>query len=108
MSKKTRRILWAATGLVALVLAITTLRLAARTQSQAILGQPVVLTGRGSAAELYEEPSTDSLIVAALVRGSTVIVLDQDSRDGETWYLVRKGTMTPGWILASSVSRDPP
>ena len=108
MSRKTRRILWAVTGLVALLLAIVTLRLATRTRSQAILGQPVYLTGRGSAAKLYQEPNTESLIVAALVRGSTVIVLDQESQDGETWYLVRKDAMTPGWIPASSVSRDPP
>ena len=108
MSKKTRRILWAVTGIVALFLAVATLTLAARARSQAILGQSVYLTGRGSAAKLHQEPNPDSPVVAALVHGSTVIVLDQDSQDGQTWYLVRKDIMTPGWILASSVSLDPP
>jgi len=106
LSNRTIRILWVITGLVALILAFSTLRLVARTRSQAILGQPIVLTGRGSAAELHQEPDPDSPIVAALVRGSTVIVLDQDQHDGQTWYLIRKNNMTPGWIPASSVNID--
>ena len=108
MSKRTSRVLWAITGLIALVLAVATWSLAARTRSQAILGQPVVLTGRGSAVELHQEPDPDSPIIAALVRGSTVVVLDQDNQDGQIWYLVRKGTMTPGWIPASSISAESP
>jgi hypothetical protein len=106
VSKRTRRILWTITGLIALLLAGATWSLAARTRSQSILGQPIVLTGRGSAAELHQEPDPDSPIVAALVRGSTVVVLDQDNQDGQIWYLVRKGNMTPGWIPASSVSSE--
>jgi len=101
-------ILWVVTVLVAVFLLVATLRLAARARSQSILGQTVYLIGRGSAAKLYQEPDPGSPVVAALVHGSTVVILDQVNRDGETWVLVRKSNTTPGWIPADTVSRDPP
>jgi hypothetical protein len=108
VSKKWHRVLWLVTGLVALLLLVATLRLATRAQSERILGQTVYLISRGSAAMLHQEPDPGSPVVGALVHGSTVVVLDQASQGGETWYLVHKSNMAPGWIPAANVSRDPP
>jgi hypothetical protein len=100
--------LWIITGLVALLLAAATLRLAARSRSQAILGGKVYLTGRSSTVQLHEEPDQDSPVAAVLVRGSTVTVLDFVTTGDQTWYRVQKADMTPGWVPDERISTSPP
>jgi hypothetical protein len=108
VSRRTLTILWIITGLVALLLAAATLRLAARSRSQALLGRKVYLTGRSSGVQLHQEPDLDSPIVAVLVRGSTVTVLDSVARGDQTWYRVQKADMTPGWVPDERISTNPP
>jgi hypothetical protein len=100
--------LWIITGLVALVLAFATVRLAARAKSQAVFGSTVYLTGRRSTIKLHEVPDPSSPVAAALVRGSAVIILDFAIGEEQTWYLVQKGDMTPGWVSAEYISQNPP
>jgi hypothetical protein len=101
-------LLWIVTGLVVLVLMAATLKLAARSRAQAIVGHTVYLVGRDGAIELHQEPDADSPVVAGLVRSSPVTVVGLMTREGQTWYRVQKGSMTPGWVLASQVSTEPP
>jgi hypothetical protein len=107
-SKKTLTILWIITGLVALVLALVTVRLAARATSQAVFGSSAYLAGRSNTIRLRESPDPASPVTAILVRGSAVTILDTTVEGGQTWYLIQKDNMTPGWIPAEFMSQDPP
>jgi hypothetical protein len=108
VSKKTLTILWIITGLVALVLAFATVRLATRAKSQALFGSTGYLAGRRNTINVRESPDAASPVVAVLVRGSAVTILDSRVEGGQTWYLIQKDKMTPGWISAEFISQDPP
>jgi hypothetical protein len=108
VSGKVRKGLWLLAGLVAVLLLAATIGLVVRSRTQAIVGQTVFLVSRGGAVKLYQSPSQDSENVAALVRGSQVLVVGLSKQEDQTWYLVQKGEMTPGWIPASGASQDPP
>jgi len=108
VSRKIGRGLWLLAGLVTMLLLAATVGLADRSRTQAIVGESLYLVDRGGAVKLYQAPSQDSETVAALVRGSQVIVLGLIEKEDQTWYLVQKGEMTAGWIPASGASRDPP
>ena len=108
MSKKSLVTAWIITGMVALVLAAVTLKLATRARAQAILSRDVYLNGQSPTIQLYEEPDEASEAVAVLVRGSLVAVIDSVTRSGETWYRVQKGAMIPGWVHGRHIRLDKP
>ncbi|MGD8625801.1 MAG: SH3 domain-containing protein [Anaerolineae bacterium] len=107
-SKKTLTILWIVTGLVALVLALVTVRLAARATSQAVFGSTAYLAGRRNAIRLRESPDAAAPVTAILVRGSAVTILDTTVEGEQPWYLIQKGDTTPGWVSGEFLSQDPP
>jgi len=107
MSKKTLSILWIITGLVAVVLMATTIRLAAKARAKAILNSEVYLSRTSSLNVLHDQPDRFSRVVATLKRGTAVIVRDSTTEDGQTWYYVEARTAS-GWVEAEYVSREPP
>jgi hypothetical protein len=108
LSSRVGKGLWLLAGLVALVLLAATIGLVARTRTQAIVGETVFLVSRGGAVKVYRAPSLDAENSAALVRGSEVLVVGLSKQEDQTWYLVQKGEMPPGWVPGSDISRDPP
>ncbi len=108
MSKRTLTTLWIVTGLVALVLAALTIRLAARARNQIVVNSTVYLVGEGVSVGLHEGPDPASPIIAVLVRGSAVTVLDFATEGGQMWYYIQKEAMTPGWVPAEHVRRSSP
>jgi len=95
--------LWLLTAIVAVALLAATITLAARDRSYRILNSTVYLTNREPTIRLHQGPDGESPVVAALVRGSAVTVLDTSSGAGQIWYRVQKGEMTPGWVPAGQV-----
>lgn len=108
MPKRTLIVLWILTLVVAAGLTAATAALAARSRSYRILNDTVFLTSGEVSVHLHERADPDSPIVAGLVRGSAVTVLDLAKVDGRIWYLVQKGTMVPGWIPAEEIRLSPP
>jgi hypothetical protein len=108
MSKRLFWVLWALAGCVFVALLAATLTLAARARAQAVLGRPVYLTSNTMTVRLHQQPRASSPVVAVLVRGSEVIVNEVTSRGGQTWYFVRKGEMTPGWVPSNRIRFRPP
>jgi uncharacterized protein YgiM (DUF1202 family) len=108
VSKRRLVTLWLLTVIVAVALLAATMTLAARARTYRILESTVYLTGRELTVHLRQEPDGESPEVAALVRGSAVTVLDVSSGEGQIWYRVQKGEMTPGWIPADQVRLRPP
>jgi uncharacterized protein YgiM (DUF1202 family) len=108
MSGKIRTLLWVLAGVVAVVLAVATFRLAARARGQNILSQTVYVTAQRGAVGLRTEPDEDAPVVAALVRGSAVTIIEVSTQGTQTWYRIQKGSMKPGWVPADFVSRNPP
>jgi uncharacterized protein YgiM (DUF1202 family) len=108
VSKKSLYTLWILAAIVAVALLAATLALAARARTYQILNDTVYLTSREVAVRLHQGPDAGSPVVAALVPGSAVTVLDVSSGDGQTWYHVQKGGMTPGWVPADHVRLNPP
>lgn len=100
--------LWVITGLVIVILTIATIRLAAESRNQTIPSETAYLTGRSTSIQLHAEPDFSSPAVAALVRGSAVTVINSVREGSETWYLVQKAKMTPGWIRSEHIRQDPP
>ena len=103
MSKRRLYTLWLLTAMVAVALLVATITLADRARTYRILNGTVYLTGRENTVHLRQEPDGESPVVAAFVRGSAVTVLEVSSGEGQTWYLVQKGEMTPGWVPADQV-----
>jgi len=91
------------TAIVAAALLAATLTLAARARTYRILSGTVYLTSGEPVIYLRQGPDGESPVAAALVRGSAVTVLDVASQEGQTWYRVQKGEMTPGWVPADQV-----
>ena len=107
MSKKTLSTLWVITGLVALVLAATTIGLAAKARTKAILNSEVYLNRKSSLNVLHAQPDRFSRIIATLKRGMAVTVRGYVTKDGQTWYYVEARTAS-GWVEANYVSPNPP
>jgi hypothetical protein len=107
-STRIEKVLWVLAGIAALLLLTATVQLVARTRSQGIVGETVYLVGQTGAIRLHESPAQDSKVIAALVRGSPVTVLGLSQEEGQAWYLVQKGEMTPGWVPAYEVTRETP
>ena len=108
MSRRTLGVLWAITGLVVVILTVATIGLAAESRNRAILSETVYLTGRSTSIQLHAEPYLSSPAVAALARGSAVTVVKSVREGSETWYLVQKAKMTPGWIRSEHIRQNPP
>jgi hypothetical protein len=108
LPSRIEKALWVLAGITALLLLTATVQLVVRTQSQGIVGETVYLVGQTGAIRLHESPAQDSKVIAALVRGSPVIVLGLNQQEGQAWYLVQKGEMTPGWVPAFEVTRETP
>ena len=108
MSKRALVVVWIVTLAVAAGLAIATATLAARSRTYRILNDTVYLTSSGPSVKLHERPDPASPVIAGLARGSAVTVLDSAKANGQTWYLVQKMTMVPGWIPAEQIQLTPP
>jgi uncharacterized protein YgiM (DUF1202 family) len=108
MSKTLFLGLWVLAGCVFVALLAATLTLAARTRAHAILSRPVYLTSNTLTVHLHQQPRASSPVAAVLVRGSEVVVSEVTRRGGQTWYLVQKGKMTPGWVPSSHIQFRPP
>lgn len=98
MSKRRLYTLWLLTAIAAVALLAATLTLATRARTYRILNSTVYLNSRELTVYLHQGPDGESPVVAALVRGSAVTVLDVSSGEGQIWYRVQKGEMTPGWV----------
>jgi hypothetical protein len=107
MSKKTLSALWVITALVALVLMVATIGLASKARAKAVLNSEVYLNRRSSLNVLHDQPDRFSRIIATLKRGTTVIVRDSTTEDGQTWYYVEARTAS-GWVEAEYISSSPP
>jgi uncharacterized protein YgiM (DUF1202 family) len=107
MSKKTLSTLWIITGLATVVLLVTTIRLANKASTQAILNSEVYLSRTSSLNVLHDQPDRFSRVIATLKRGTAVIVRDAATEDGQTWYYVEARTAS-GWVEAEYVSQEPP
>ena len=103
MSKRRWYVLWLLTAIVAVALLAATIALADKARTYQILQGTVYLTSRERTVHLRQGPDWESPVVAAFVRGSAVTVLEVSSGEGQTWYLVQKGEMTPGWVPADQV-----
>ena len=108
MSKRRLYTLWFLTAIVAAALLAATITLAARARTYRILNSTVYLTSNELVVHLHEGPDGESPVVAALARGSAVTVLDLSSGEGQIWYRVQKGEMTPGWVPAGQVRLNQP
>jgi 2-methylcitrate dehydratase PrpD len=108
VSRRALASLWIITVLLAVILTGATLRLATKARTQTILSETVYLTGGSSSIQLHAEADRASPAVAALVRGSAVTVIDFTDEGGQTWYLVQKANMTPGWVHSEHISLDQP
>ena len=103
MSKRRLYTLWLLTVIVAAALLAATITLSARARSYRILNSTVYLTSKELVIHLHQGPDGESPVVAALARGSAVTVLDVSGGEGQIWYRVQKGEMTPGWVPADQV-----
>ena len=108
MSKRTLVVAWMLTLLVAAGLTVATAALVVRSRNYRILNDTVYLTSSEISVHLHERPDAASPVIASLVRGSAVAVLDVSEADGQTWYLVQKQTMVPGWVPAEQIQLAPP
>lgn len=108
MLRKWQKWLWLLAGVVAVALVVMTVRLATRSRNLALVNQTVYLAEQRGAVGLREGPDPASPVVAALVRGSAVTILEVTIERGQTWILVQKANTVPGWIPLEAVTRDPP
>lgn len=108
MSKRTLVVMWIVTLVVVAGLTAATAALSARSRTYRILNDTVFLTSGAVSVHLRERPDPAAPVVAGLVRGSAVTVLDFAQVNGQTWYLVQKETMVPGWIPAEQIRLNPP
>jgi uncharacterized protein GlcG (DUF336 family) len=108
MSRKWHMLLWLLAGLTAITLAMLTVRLAARARNQTLVNMTVYVADRSGAIGLLERPDAASPVVAALVRGSAVTVLEVNTQQGQTWVRIQKANTVPGWVPLKAVTRDPP
>ncbi len=107
MSKKLISRLWILTGLIALVLLVTTVSLTLRATSQTDQTVTAYLTGGGRLFQLYEEPNRLARVRSVLDYGAAVEVVDSAQERDQLWYYVQAEDKS-GWIPAESVRLEPP
>jgi hypothetical protein len=106
MSKVTLARLWIVTGLVALLLTAATIGLATRARHMSMQNKQAFVTSPNGPIHLYEQPDRASPVLITLVNGSSVMVIDFATRNGRTWYYVKRSGTNPGWVQARNITLD--
>lgn len=107
MRVNTLKIAWLLTGIVALLLLITTVALMVRTVRSASHGYTAYLTSPTQLIYIHEEPSAYSKSVAIKEHGTVVTVMQTRRSGNQTWYFVSVDEAS-GWVSESRISSSPP
>jgi len=107
LNRRQNAILWSITGIVAVLLLFTTLRLALQNKAMDEVGFPGYITGNDGAAYLRDQPLSTGVVVSVLESDTPVLVIDSDGESAATWYYI-KTEDTAGWLPAARISLESP
>ncbi len=107
MSKVTLTRLWIVTGLAALLLTAATIGLATRARHISMQNKRAFVTSPDGRIDLYEQPDRASPVLVTLANGSSVMIIDFTTRNGRTWYYVKRSGTNPGWVRARNITLGP-
>ena len=111
MSKKTNKILWIATALIALILLGFTINLTIKSNAQGGEGgqrMRAYLTSSHPLIIILAEPEQRSIVASIQERGTAVIVTEYLRRSGTDWYQINLTETETGWVQGEYISLEKP
>ena len=111
MSKKTNKILWLTTAIVALILLGITINLSIKSNAQGGEGGQrlrAYLTSTHPLIIILAEPEQRSIVASIQESGTAVIVTEYLRRSGTDWYQITLAETETGWVQGEYISLEKP